>query len=136
MSVVLRADYQGQKRVKLLHEHSGASFVTDAPLDNHGLAQSFSPTDLIAAGLGSCILTVMGIVAERKGYDLGASYARIDKEMQEAPRRIGRITVEIHMPAALAADARAGLERVADTCPVKASLHPDVRINVVFQYDA
>lgn len=135
MSVELRAEYQGNKRVKLIHGYSGATLITDAPLDNAGMAQSFSPTDLIAAGLGSCVLTVMGIMAERKGYDLGACSARIEKQMTQTPRMIGSIRLEVHLPAALAEEARSMLERAALSCPVKPSLHPDVRVDISFTYD-
>ena len=113
MSVTIHAEYQGQKRIKLTHDYSGAQIVTDAPLDNEGLAQSFSPTDLISSGLGACMLTVMGIVADRKGYSLAGAHARIEKEMSTSPRRIGKISIELHLPEALDSEARTVLERAA-----------------------
>ncbi|HTN77202.1 MAG TPA: OsmC family protein, partial [Pirellulaceae bacterium] len=95
--VPIKIRYLGQFRCEAEHGPSGAKFITDAPLDNHGRAESFSPTDLVATGLGTCVMTVMGIVAERNGWDLSGTTVDVAKEMVNAPvRRIGKLTVQVH----------------------------------------
>src|SRR5437773_5237907 len=112
-------DYQGELRCVAKHGPSGATIVTDAPVDNMGKGRSFSPTDLVATALGSCMLTIMGIVAKRDGIPLDGASVRVEKHMAEAPRRISALPVVFHMPAGLGADARRKLETAALTCPVK-----------------
>jgi len=127
--------YEGQLRCRLTHGPSGQEFVTDAPVDNQGKGEAFSPTDLVAAALGSCILTVMGIAARKNKINMDGARAAVEKEMVIAPvRRIGKISVAITMPAGIARDQREMLERIAHTCPVHQSLHPDVKMPVVIQY--
>lgn len=136
MSTSIYGKYLGDKQVELLHEQSGAMVVTDAPLDNQGLGRSFSATDLVAAALGSCILTIAGIVAERNTYDISGSYFRIEKHMsRDMPRRILSMPVVFHLPASLSAEARQKIERAAQSCPVHHSLHPDVQREIRFEYD-
>jgi putative redox protein len=135
MSVTIEGSYLGRKRCRLVHAPSGAEIMTDAPRDNAGEGALFSPTDLVAAGLGCCTMTILAILAERTGLDLTGMRMSVIKEMRSDPRRIGSLTVEIHLPAALEAQDRTKLERAADTCPVAASLHPDVQVDLSFRYD-
>jgi putative redox protein len=127
--------YQGDLRCELTHGPSGATVITDAPVDNHGKGQSFSPTDLVAAGLGVCMVTVMGIAARRDGVRLEGARARVEKHMTTAlPRRIAKVVVRFEMPAGIARERRAALEQAAHTCPVSLSLHPEIVQDVSFAY--
>ena len=131
--VQIEVFYDGQLRTTAEHGPSGNSLITDAPVDNHGRGESFSPTDLVATALGTCMATVMGIFAERHGIDLKGMRVTVKKEMVQTPvRRIGRLTSEIHVPLPADHPHRAALERAAPTCPVHASLHPDVEKPVTF----
>ncbi len=133
--VRMRSVYQGELHTELLHEPSETRIETDAPKDNEGRGERFSPTDLVGAALGSCMLTVMGIVARRHGWDMTGASADVEKEMVAAPvRRISRLGVRIAMPAGLPAQARPVLERAAHTCPVHESLHPEVKIDLSFEW--
>src|SRR5919107_64530 len=118
------ARYAGQLRTEATHVASGNVIQTDAPTDNFGRGEAFSPTDLVSTALGSCMMTVMGIVAERHQLDLVGSTFSIKKHMStDTPRRIAQIDVTLTMPAALSPNDRALLERTAQTCPVALSLH-------------
>lgn len=129
------ARYAGNLRTEATHVASGNVIQTDAPVDNHGRGEAFSPTDLVSTALGSCMMTVMGIVAERHQWDLVGSTFSVVKHMStEAPRRIAQIDLTFVLPAALAPNERALLERAAHTCPVGLSLHPDVKQNIMFEY--
>lgn len=129
------ARYAGHLRTEATHVASGTVIQTDAPVDNHGRGEAFSPTDLVSAALGSCMMTIMGIVAERHAWDLVGSTWAVTKHMSaEAPRRIAQIDVTFALPAALNPADRTLLERAALTCPVTLSLHPDIKQNVVFEY--
>ena len=109
--------------------------ATDAPVDNEGRGAAFSPTDLAATALGTCILTTMGIAARRKDIEMAGAKARVLKEMSaDAPRRIARIVVEIEMPLPADHPERAFLEAAGTGCPVHRSLHPDVDKNVSFSW--
>ena len=137
MSIQIEIAYQGGLRCCAVHGPSRAELFSDAPVDNHGKGESFSPTDLVATALGTCMLTVMGIYAERHGIELKGATATVAKEMVAAPvRRIGRLTCEIRAPLAADHPQRAALERVALTCPVHQSLHPDVEKPVTFIWGA
>ena len=129
------ARYLGQLRTEATHVASGTVIQTDAPVDNHGRGEAFSPTDLVCTALATCIVTTMAIVAERRTVGLeGATFA-VTKHMSTAPpRRIAAIDVHLTLPAALDATERSILERAAHTCPVSLSLHPDVVQNLVFAY--
>ena len=130
------ARYAGHLRTEATHAASGTVIETDAPVDNHGRGEAFSPTDLVATALGACMMTVMGIVAERHEWNLVGSTFAVAKHMSpEAPRRIAQIDVTFTLPAALAPNERVLLERAAHTCPVGLSLHPDVRQHIVFEYE-
>ena len=131
MSIV----YEGQLHCTLTHEPSGSVISTDAPKDNMGRGEAFSPTDLLAAALGSCMLTVMGIAAARHNIDLKGTTVEVSKEMITAPvRRIGSITVTLHMSPGIPQDKRTMLEAAAHSCPVHKSLHPDVQTPIQFIY--
>ena len=127
--------YEGGLRTSARHGPSGATLSTDAPKDNEGKGEAFSPTDLVATALGSCMLTIMGIAARRKGLKLEGARVRVEKHMAADPvRRIGKLEVAFEMPPGLAAADRQVLERAALACPVHQSLHPDVEIPVSFRY--
>ncbi|MDE0887101.1 MAG: OsmC family protein [Myxococcota bacterium] len=129
--VEITVDYEGNLRTRALHGPSGDRIETDAPVDNHGKGERFSPTDLVAAAVSSCMLTVMGIVAERHGWALAGARARTEKRMVEDPvRRIGSLGVELWFPAGLPEESRKPLLRAAQSCPVKQSLHPDIALDV------
>lgn len=132
--VTMKATYEGELHCMIEHEPSGNVITTDAPKDNHGKGESFSPTDLMAAALASCCLTTMGIYANKSGIDLSGAVATVTKEMQNSPRKIARLNVKIFMPASITTDHRAELEKIATTCPVYRSLCPDVQKPIEFEY--
>jgi putative redox protein len=127
----ITCQYDGGLRCGAVHGPSGSALNTDAPLDNQGKGECFSPTDLIATSLATCLLTIMGIVAERHGWPLEGAAARVEKTMSsEPPRRISRLEVWIELPAALDERQRQVLMRAADTCPVKVSLEGSVAMEL------
>ncbi len=126
--------YQGKKHCELTHEPSGSKIETDAPKDNNGLGERFSPTDLMGAALASCALTTMAIFAERDGLSIEGAKAEVTKEMTDKPRKIASLTLNITLPASLPEHERSKLEQIAQTCPVHRSLHPDVKIPMSFKY--
>lgn len=134
----IETEYAGGLRTLALHVASGNRILTDAPVDNHGRGEAFSPTDLTCASLGSCMLSIMGIKADQHQLDITGTRVAITKHMApEGPRRIGRIVLEFTMPAATAAFTardREVLERAALTCPVALSLHPDIAQDVQFRW--
>ena len=132
----IETEYAGSLRTLALHVASGNRIVTDAPVDNHGRGEAFSPSDLACAALGSCMLTIMGIKADQCALDITGTHVAITKEMTvSGSRRIRRITLEFKLPPATAsfsARDREVLERAALTCPVALSLHPDIEQIVRF----
>ena len=127
--------YEGDLHCRLTHGPSGDEIQTDAPVDNAGRGEAFSPTDLLAASLGSCMMTIMGIAAKRQGVELKGTTIHVEKEMITAPvRRVGKITVVFTMCKGIPADKREVLERAAHACPVHKSLHPDVETPITFNY--
>ena len=134
MAVDITGTYTGNLNVGLHHGPSGREISTAAPVDNQGDGSSFSPTDLVAAALGACMLTIMGILAERDGIDLRGARFRVEKHMRSDPRRIDRLPVVLELPASLTPKQRAKLERGALTCPVHHSLLPDIEKPVRFEY--
>ena len=133
--VTIQLEYEGDLHSKAVHGPSGTELNTDAPTDNQGRGESFSPTDLTATSLGSCILTTMGIMARTLNLDMAGATAVVEKEMtSEGPRKIRRLTVRVKMPKALSADDQLKLERAAQTCPVARSLHPDVEQVIEFTW--
>jgi putative redox protein len=127
--------YQGALRTQATHGPSGQILITDAPVDNQGKGESFSPTDLVATALASCLLTLMGIVAERHDVDLQGASARVVKGMASAgPRRIERLDVQIRVPLELDDKVRVALEKAAMGCPVHATLGSNVQMDVSFEW--
>jgi putative redox protein len=123
--------YLGELRCRSSHGPSGSELDTDAPADNQGKGERFSPTDLVATALSTCMLTIMGIVAERHGWSLEGCTARVEKTMSsEPPRRIALLTVWVQLPEALDGQQRAMLRRAAEACPVKRSLEGAVPMQV------
>ncbi len=119
-----KVTYKGALRTEAVHLKSGNTIITDAPVDNHGNGEAFSPTDLTVTSLGSCILTIMGIAASRKDIDINGATADIKKIMASDPRRIARIEINITMPANNYSDKdKKLLEKAAHHCPVGLSLH-------------
>ena len=132
----IESSYRGELRTEVRHLQSDTTLVTDAPVDNQGKGESFSPTDLVATGLASCMLTIMGIVAERHGWDLTRATASAAKVMAADPvRRIARIEVTIRIPGDFDGQARAALEKAAMGCPVHATLGDRVEMPVTFVWD-
>ena len=126
--------YRGELRCSATHGPSRTELITDAPVDNHGKGESFSPTDLVATALGTCMLTIMGIYAERHGIDLRGVKVTVTKEMTPPPRRIARLACVMELPLPSTHPHRDALERAALTCPVHASLNPDVEKPVEFRW--
>jgi len=119
--------YEGDLRCSATHGPSGSKVLTDAPVDNHGRGESFSPTDLVATALGACMATIMGIFAARHGIELRGMQIEVTKEMSsDSPRRISRLATRIRVPLPPGHPNRAALENAALTCPVHQSLHPDI----------
>jgi len=134
--VAIEGAYEGDLRVRAVHGPSGTSVTTDAPKDNEGKERSFSPTDLVATALGTCVLTILGIHARRRGIGIEGARFKTTKEMASAPlRRIARLKTTIVLPASVRSEDRAVLEAAARTCPVTASLHPDVEAALEFRYE-
>jgi len=128
-----KAIYLGALRVESTHLKSGEVIISDAPTDNNGKGEAFSPTDMVATALASCMLTIMGIVANKKGIDIKGTSAAITKTMASDPRRISKVEVEITMPKLEITDAfKEVLVRAAKNCPVAKSLHTDIEQAVSF----
>jgi putative redox protein len=133
--VNIQVEYQGGLHCKATHGPSGAELNTDAPKDNQGRGESFSPTDLVATALGTCMLTIMGISARTQNIDITGATASVEKDMTATlPRRIERLTIKIHVPHSPSAEDKEKLERAARACPVHKSLHPDVQIPIEFSW--
>ncbi len=130
----IHTQYQGQLRTKAKHIKSGNEVITDAPVDNHGKGESFSPTDLVVSALGACMVTIMGIIAKRDSIDFTNVSFRGEKHMAENPRRIGKIILEIKMPSNLTDDQKKKLEKAAHACPVHQSLDPSIEQDIKFIY--
>ena len=130
--VAINITYQGDMHCQAVHVPSGTTLLTDAPADNHGKAESFSPTDLVATALGTCILTVMGIKARSMDVDITGATVAVEKDMAANPRRIGRLSVTVTLPQRLADRQMQQLERAAFTCPVHKSMSPKVEMPIAF----
>ena len=130
-----KVTYNGELRTECIHLKSNDSFVTDAPVDNNGLGQAFSPTDTVATGLASCMLTMMGIKANGLEVNLKGTTASVTKHMATKPRRISKIEVEVHLPEKVSEKNRKILKHTADTCPVLYSLHPDIEKVITYHWD-
>ncbi len=137
MSVRIDITYEGSLHCAAIHGPSKRELSTDAPVDNQGKGESFSPTDLVATALGTCMLTVMGIYATRHDIDLRGASVIVHKDMAATPvRRIAKLAAELTLPLSISHPHREALERAALTCPVHASLHPDVEKPVTFHWQA
>jgi putative redox protein len=131
--VTITGEYLGDLHCRLVHQPSGTVLETDAPKDNQGRGESFSPSDLTATSLMACMSTIMGIFARNIGYDLAGLKMEVRKHMTTAtPRRIARLEVDFHFPRAADEATQLKFRRAAETCPVHHSLHPDVQIETQF----
>jgi uncharacterized OsmC-like protein len=126
--------YKGDLRTEATHIKSGETIITDAPIDNQGKGEAFSPTDLVAAALASCMITIMGIVAKRDGIKMVGTRAEVEKIMGMDPRRISEIRIKIQFAFPVEEKDRLKLERAAHTCPVSGSLHENLNEIVTFIY--
>ncbi len=135
MEETVKTTYLGELRTRATHVRSGMEIITDAPLDNKGKGEAFSPTDLLAASLGSCMVTIMGIAAREHGFNIDGTELRIWKIMASDPRRVGEIKIEITFPKNdFSEKQRKIIERSAYTCPVYLSLHPELTKSISFIY--
>jgi putative redox protein len=133
--VEINTTYSGGLHCKAVHKPSGVTIETDAPVDNRGKGESFSPTDLLAASLAVCYLTTMGIAAEDRGIDLKGATCRIEKHMStDSPRRVVKLVAEIVFPAGIPFDKRGILEAVALHCPVSKSLSADIDVDLKLHF--
>lgn len=131
----IQSIYKGDLRTSAEHLASGNTIITDAPVDNNGRGEAFSPTDLVCAALGCCMMTIMGIVANRSNINIDGMEIETTKIMAADPRRIIEVVLTFKMPANGYSDKeKAMLENAARTCPVALSLHPDIKQTVTFQY--
>ena len=126
--------YKGDLRTESTHLQSGTTILTDAPTDNHGRGEAFSPTDMVANSLATCMFSIMGIKAKAMDIDLVDSTAEVTKIMQAEPRKISEIIVSFEMNAVVDEKSKTILERAAMTCPVFLSLHPDIKKTVSFNW--
>jgi putative redox protein len=137
MSVKLSCEYLGDLRTRATHGPSASTLLTDAPVDNQGKGEAFSPSDLAATAVGSCILTILGIQAKSLAADFRGARVEVEKHMTTVPpRRIARLDIRISMPAGIPEDIRPRLIRAAEACPVKQSLHPDIVIAMEWSWGA
>ncbi len=130
----IHVHYQGNLNCELTHEDNGSKIYTAAPKDNGGAGDKFSPTDLFAASLVACMLTIMGIAAKKHQIDMKGATAEVEKTMGLNPRRISELNIIIKMPTAIPEDKRKLLEEAAQTCPVHHSIHPDIIVAIKFIY--
>jgi uncharacterized OsmC-like protein len=128
------AIYVGNLHCELMHGPSGSKIETDAPKDNNGRGEKYSPTDLVGAALISCILTTMAMVAERDQMPIKGARGEVEKEMSANPRKIAALRVKITLSKAIPEDYRGKLEHIAHTCPVHRSLNPDIQAPITFVY--
>lgn len=131
MPTKMRATYQGDLRCELVHEASQAKMHTDAPVDNHGKGESFSPTDLFASSMLTCVMTIIGIRAQSRDIDVKAMHGSVEKYMATNPRRISRLDIEITLPD-ISIEDRAWLIEQGCSCPVCHSIAPDIELNINF----
>jgi putative redox protein len=131
----VRTEYLGELRTKAVHVRSGNELLTDAPVDNKGRGEYFSPTDLLATSLGSCMITIAGMAAREHGFSIDGTKIDITKVMASNPRRVTEVIVELHFPGNQYTEKQKELIRVAVlNCPVAKSLHPDLKQSVKFNF--
>ncbi|WP_263411642.1 OsmC family protein [Terriglobus tenax] len=126
--------YEGGLRCTARHEESGVTITTDAPKENHGQGSSFSPSELLSVSLGSCVLSLMGIVARSMDLDIAGSSATVRKKMANAPRRIVNIAIDVYVPHPLTEEQATKLEAAAHACPVHNSLRPELCAPITFRW--
>lgn len=127
--------YLGDYRTRMRHERSGQEVITDAPVDNHGKGEAFSPSDILASSLVSCMITIMGLRAAKSRMHMGDVTGSVEKIMADNPRRVARLNVELHFAGhTLSAQDKEILEKAAHTCPVALSLHPEIVQHIVFDW--
>jgi uncharacterized OsmC-like protein len=126
--------YLGDLRTSSTHIQSGTTVLSDAPVDNHGKGEAFSPTDSVANALGTCMMTIMGIKARDLNIDIANAKASVNKVMQTDPRRISKIEIDFQMGIAVDAKTKTILEKAAMTCPVFESLNPEIEKNITFNW--
>lgn len=132
MGLISKIEYNGDLRTSATHLKSGQTIITDAPTDNNGKGEAFSPTDLLATALGACMLTVMGIKAKSLGFDLEGASAEVVKIMESNPRRVGEVGLKISLKQNCDDNTKTVLEKVGLNCPVAQSLSVDLLQNVEF----
>lgn len=131
--VKINSEYLGDLHCRATHGPTGNTIITDAPPDNQGKGETFSPTDLVATALGTCYLTIMGIAARARNIDMRGALCNVEKHMSvDLPRRIARLAVEVIFSKEIPPEKRKILEEAIKTCPVSRSLHPDVKVEVNF----
>ena len=130
-----KVTYLGNLRTENTHHKSGDTYITDAPTDNNGKGEAFSPTDTVATGLANCMLTVMGIKAQGLNIEMSGTTAEVTKIMASDPRRISKIEVVLNLPFKADAKQKKILEHTAKTCPVLYSLHPEIEKYISFNWD-
>ena len=126
--------YSGELRTVATHLQSGNEIITDAPIDNKGRGEMFSPTDLFATSLGSCMLTIMGITAQTHSLNIDGSYVQIDKIMGKEPRRVASLDIRVNIKGKLNEKHKKILIKAAEHCPVSKSIHPDINENITFNF--
>ena len=125
--------YRGELRCEATHHGSGAVLITDAPIDNAGKGEEFSPTDLLATSFATCMLTIMGITAKSRNWSIEGSTADVEKQMtQSGPRKVEKLRVHLKLPQQLSNEQRSLLQRVAEECPVKRSLDPSIHLELIW----
>ena len=130
-----KVTYLGNLRTECVHLKSGNTYITDAPTDNHGRGEAFSPTDTVATGLANCMLTVMGIKARDLKVILDGSSALVTKTMASEPRRISKIEIILQLPSGLSHNHQQILENTGNNCPVFQSLHPDIEMVIDYRWE-
>jgi uncharacterized OsmC-like protein len=127
--------YTGELRTRAKHLRSGSEIVTDAPVDNQGKGEAFSPTDLLATSLGTCAMTMIGIAARTHGFNVDGTEISVSKIMAENPRRVAKVIVEMNFPPENYSEKQKQIiRRTADTCPVRLSLHPDLKQTFILNF--
>ena len=130
----IKISYKGRLRTVVTHTLTGEIIETDAPIDNNGKGEKFSPTDLFASSLGSCMLTIMGITAQSHGFSIDGSSINLEKIMGKNPRRVAEIHLDINIKGVLTEKQRQMLVKAAKHCPVSKSIHPEIKENVSFHF--
>lgn len=131
----IRTIYEGNLRTSAIHVQSASKIITDAPLDNQGKGEAFSPTDLLSASLGSCMITIMGIYARKNNLNVDGIKAKITKIMAQNPRRVAEVVIDFEMPKNnFTEEQKKSLEEAALNCPVAKSIHPELIQTINFNY--